>query len=314
MAVPVRIGTRKSQLAKTQSTYILGLLQAQGVPCELVEIDSSGDKDRTKPLYEMEQVGSPGFFTKELEQALLRREIDLAVHSLKDLPTLQPEGLTVLAIPKREVTEDTLLAKADPASAHLPLGLASGARVGTSSLRREAQLLSVRPDLQIIPIRGNVPTRIRQVEEGKVDAVVLAQAGLNRLQLTPAGLSRRVLTEDTFVPAPGQGALAVEGRVDAPEDVRAALARIHAPEAELETRIERLILRELEGGCSLPLGVRCWAGKPMKLKAFLGLLKSDKGAKIHVWQGFRSFDISGDSAETLVAQAVAYFKEEVSHV
>jgi len=314
MAVPVRIGTRKSQLAKTQSTYILGLLQAQGVTCELVEIDSSGDKDRTKPLYEMEQTGTPGFFTKELEQALLRREIDLAVHSLKDLPTLQPEGLVVLAIPKREVTEDCLLSKPDPASVSLPLGLKQGAKVGTSSLRREAQLLSVRPDLQIIPIRGNVPTRVRQVEEGKIDAVVLAQAGLNRLALRPAGLTALILGADTFVPAPGQGALAVEGRVDTPPEVRAALARFHDANAELETRVERIILRELEGGCSLPLGVRCWSGKPMKLKAFLGLLKSEKGAKIHDWQGFRSFDISDDSAETLVAQAVAYFKEEVSNV
>jgi len=305
----VRIGTRKSLLAKTQSTLILRQLEAEGLTCQLVEIDSSGDKDRTKPLYEVDLDGSPGLFTKELEQALIRREIDLAVHSLKDLPTLQPPGLVVHAIPQRERTEDCLVIHAGLAPTTLPLGLPQGARVGTSSLRREAQLLSVRPDLKISPIRGNVPTRVKMAQDGKLDAVVLAHAGIARLGLKPEGVRFETLSGDTFVPAPGQGALAVEGRDDLEAPVLAALAKIHVRDTAEETRVERAILRELEGGCSLPLGVRCWAGKPMKLKAFLGVLKPRETGKSHDWQGFRSFDISDDSAETLVARTVAYFKE-----
>ncbi len=308
----IRIGTRKSLLAKTQSTLILSSLKDLGVECELVEIESSGDKDRTKPLYEVELDGTPGLFTKELEQALLRNEIDLAVHSLKDLPTLQPPGLFVLAIPKREVTEDCLVFHAPKFHPQLPLGLHEGARVGTSSLRREAQLLAIRPDLKIESIRGNVPTRVKLAREGKFDAVVLAQAGLHRLNLSLDGVVMKALPSDHFVPAPGQGALAVEGRGDLPPKVKDALAQFHDPVAALETRIERAILRELEGGCSLPLGVRCQAGKPMKLKAFLGLLDRSKTDKSHAWKGFRSFDISGDAEETLVASTVAYFKEALN--
>jgi hydroxymethylbilane synthase len=313
---PCRIGTRKSLLATTQSKQVLKLLEDQNIPCELVLIESEGDIDRTTPLYEIE-TSAPGLFTKQLEQALLDGRIDVAVHSLKDLPTLQPEGLKVACLPPRVITADCIIASPKAIRAgSMPLGLREGATVGTSSLRREAQLLSVRPDLKITPIRGNVPTRIDAVRKGKLDAVVLAEAGLFRLNLlfkNEKDVIKVPLPVENFVPAPGQGALALEVRADdenqkGEKGLISCMSKIHHIPTEIETRIERRILRELEGGCTLPLGVRCVSKvKEIALSAFLGVLK-DTGGVGHTWSSFHHFELRDSTEDTLVRKTVDFFR------
>jgi hydroxymethylbilane synthase len=306
-----RIGTRKSALAKVQSRHIQSCLEGLGLKCELVEIDSAGDTDRTTPLYEIEPA-SPGLFTKQLENALLKNEIDLAVHSLKDLPTQQPAELVIAAVSTREDAADCLIIRADNV-APAPLGLPHGAVVGTSSLRREALLLAERPDLVVTPIRGNVPTRLQKVRDGVVTATLLAEAGLNRLgytaeKLTAEGLTKIALPSDRFVPAPGQGALALETRRTVPGDFAAALNTLNNRIAETETRIERRVLQGLHGGCTLPLGVRCRmaANGALSLSAFLGLSSGEP----RKWMDFYRFEAADTSEELLVARTVGYFAEK----
>jgi hydroxymethylbilane synthase len=312
-----RIGTRKSALARVQSEQIKDALTKQGISCELVLVESSGDKDRKTPLYEIESE-TPGLFTKQLETALLNGEVDIAVHSLKDLPTDQPQGLYVACIPFRVATHDCLVISPKSGSSHMPLNLKEGAVVGTSSLRREAQLLSKRPDVKVVPIRGNVPTRVQLVRDSKVDAVILADAGLTRLGLDVSDLIRIDLSADEFVPAPGQGALAIEARDSLSATVKQALAVMHDTNAELETRIERRVLKELHGGCTLPLGVRCsisTASPPvLKLRAFLGLSTMRDGGmggegNVRSWLSFHHFDIQESEEDTLVKKTVIFFKE-----
>ncbi len=298
-----RIGTRKSALATTQSRQILDALAAQGIHCVLVEMASPGDADRKTPLYEIE-APTPGLFTKHLEQALLANEIDIAVHSLKDLPTSQPAGLVVAAVSRRVDSDDTLLVRASRHDASRPLGLPEGAVVGTSSLRREAQLLAERPDLKIIPVRGNVPTRVNKARDGEVDAVVLAEAGIFRLGLELKGLVKVALPREGYVSAPGQGALAIETRVEIPAALRTALDRLNDPASEKETRIERKVLQGLHGGCTLPLGVRCEAAAGgVSLKAFLGLAAA--GRK---WTSFHRFELTEKDEAVLVDKTVSHFK------
>lgn len=305
-----RLGTRKSALATTQSTFIQQSLKKLGVDCVLVPVESDGDGNRTTPLYEIE-AEAPGLFTKRLEEALLAREIDLAVHSLKDLPTLQPPGLFVGAVPARAATGDCLILRKGDARTDVPWHIKKGARFGTSSLRREAQWLAVRPDLCVTPIRGNVPTRLDKVRKEDLDGIVLAQAGLERLGEKLEGLVRIDLPENHFVPAPGQGALAVELGEWADPELSAAVKKLHHEPSGIEVTVERRVLRALEGGCTLPLGVRCWhqgADKPLKLQAFLGI-DGGSSKKIREWKAFELFDFSSPSAETLVAKTVEYFKE-----
>lgn len=302
-----RLGTRKSALAQIQSKWVLKELEQVGVHCELVLIESLGDKNLQTPLYEIEP-DAPGLFTKKLEDALLANEIDLAVHSLKDLPTTLPDGLVISCIPKRAATGDCLVIHKDKFTAENPLHLPENATVGTSSLRREALLISQRSDLRVLPVRGNVPTRIRLVSEGKMDAVVLAAAGLDRLGLTLDGVRRFDLPEDVFVAAPGQGALAVETRKGADSRLLEGLLKLHDAQTETETRTERAVLRDLFGGCTLPLGARChFDGNLLKCKGFLGVLR-DHTAPNHQWQGFHHFDISDASHQTLVSKMVEHFK------
>ena len=304
-----RLGTRRSQLATTQSETIRQALLSLGLPCELVFIDSEGDKNTSVPLYQMET--EPGLFTKQLELALIENKIDLAVHSLKDLPTQQPDGLRVGAVSKREVSDDCLLIHPDHVDPTLPLTLRKGAKVGTSSLRREAELLSLRADLNIVPIRGNVPTRVKAVRDAKFDAVVLAKAGLSRLNADLGGVVEVPLPREHFIPAPGQGALAIEVRDDCPEDLLKALQSLHDAKAETQTRIERKILRDLEGGCTLPLGVTCETkGDEYVVSAFLGLLK-DSATERREWLSFHHFDISEADENVIVFKTVSFFKEVI---
>jgi hydroxymethylbilane synthase len=241
----LRIGTRGSLLAKWQAEFIRKrLFAAKGVEAEIVIIKTAGDKLQQVPLT---AIGGKGIFIKELEEALLEESIDLAVHSVKDVPTDTPSRLMFPAVCKRDDVRDCLV------GATLE-SLRRGARVGTSSLRRQAQLLHLRPDLDIRDLRGNVDTRLRKVESGEYEAIMLSKAGLDRL-----GLGQRiseVLAPEVCMPAVGQGAIAVECRLKDTET-----ADILAPLDDAETRTaiiaERALLAALHGGCQVPLGA--WA-------------------------------------------------------
>ncbi len=244
--IEIRVGTRTSNLALWQTQFVAELIQQHwpNVTCTLVHMVTQGDKRLDRPLPE---IGGKGLFTAELEDALRRNEIDVAVHSLKDLPVDDPDDLTIGAILNRADTRDVLVAREPWTLATLP----AGAVVGTSSLRRQAQLLAARPDLNVRSIRGNVDTRLRKVMEGEYDAAVMAGAGLVRL-----GLSAHIsewLAEDVMLPAPGQGALAVQRRLDDPT-IAEILAAIHDPVAAATTTAERQLLQGLGGGCSAPIG------------------------------------------------------------
>jgi len=245
---PVRIGTRGSLLAKWQAEYVRKrIFQATGVETEIVVIKTTGDSMQQAPF---SQIGGKGVFIKELEEALLDEQIDLAVHSVKDIPTDVPSRLCFPAVCRRDGTRDALIGgKGETLSK-----LRRGARVGTSSLRRASQLRHARPDLDIREMRGNVDTRLRKVDSGEYEAIVLAKAGLDRL-----GMSARiteVLSADVCMPAVGQGAIAVQARLkDA--DLSDALAPLDDNETRQSIVAERALLGALQGGCQVPLGA--WA-------------------------------------------------------
>ena len=221
-------------------------LLAPDIPISIVEISTKGDRDTSDFLYKSSSVG---FFTSEVERALLDGQGDVAVHSLKDLPTTITQGLVVSAIPQREQVSDVIVAAQGISSVH---DLPKNATVGTSSLRRITQLKLIRDDLNCQPLRGNVETRIRKVQEGQVDAIVIAQAGLNRLSLSDH--ISFVLPPEEFIPAPGQGALGIQTRQDNVE-LCELVAKLDDSNARITAETERKILAGLHGGCSIPLGV-----------------------------------------------------------
>lgn len=243
----VTLGTRASALARAQTELVVDLLGAAypGLECTTRVIATSGDRTQEtgEPLPE---IGGKGLFTAELERALREHEIDIAVHSLKDLPTEDAPEVAVGAVTAREDVRDCVVARTAGSLAELP----PGAIVGTSSLRRSAQLAALRPDLDVRSIRGNVDTRIRKVEAGEYDAVVLAAAGVRRLGLESAVVEW--LTCESMLPAPGQGALAVQCRAD-DEAVRGVLFTLDDPAARAETTAERSFLQALGGGCAAPV-------------------------------------------------------------
>jgi len=269
-APKLRIGTRGSDLALWQARRVSELVEERlGATCELIVIQTKGDQIQNVAFQKME---GKGFFTKELQVALLEQRVDLVVHSLKDLPTEEPDGLTVAAIPERTTSADLLLARKaslTPSAAD-PLGLPREARLGTSSLRRAAQVLALRPDLQLAALRGNVPTRVRKLREGRYDAIVVAAAGVGRLELDLADLDARELAPEVMLPAPGQGALAIETRTADP--VRERLATLHDEAAARCVGAERELLDLLGGGCHLPLGCLATveADGGIRLQAVLG--------------------------------------------
>ncbi len=249
MSLPVRIGTRGSPLALWQAEHVRQLLgrRRPGLTCEIVVITTSGDKILDTPL---PAIGGKGVFTAELEQALQDRTIDVAVHSLKDLPTTSAPGLAVGAVLERAPSADVLVSKGGHTVGSLPLG----ARVGTSSSRRGAQLLAARPDLELIDLRGNAGTRLRKAldPEGPYDAVVVALAALQRLERME--VVSEIISEDLMLPAPGQGAVAVQCRDEA-EGFDLVRDIAHLP-TELETTAERAFLEGLGGGCAVPVAAR----------------------------------------------------------
>ena len=245
MRSSIRIGTRGSHLARWQTDWVAGRLRAihPGLSIEIVEIRTEGDRDRNSPLA---AIGGAGLFTKEIQRALADGRVEVAVHSLKDLPTAHAPGLTLGAVPPREDVADALIAPEGRTLA----GLKPGATVGTGSLRRRAQLLHARPDLAVLGVRGNVETRLNKALAGELDAVVLAQAGLRRLGLDHHVTER--LGPPRFLPAVGQGALGIECRLEDAE-THALLGPLDDPATHRAVVAERRVLADLEGGCMIPL-------------------------------------------------------------
>lgn len=280
----LRIGSRGSQLALWQAKHIATLLRSQGHTAEIEIIRTTGDR-----LQEISfaQVGSKGMFTKEIEEALAERRIDLAVHSLKDLPTELAAPFALAATPLRADPRDVFVSVHHASVAALP----SGARVGTSSLRRRALLKALRRDLEIVEFRGNVDTRLRKLNESQVDAILLAAAGLDRLERTE--LVRERLDPAEFCPAPGQGSLGIETRADDSLTI-AALAFLDDADTRFAVTAERAALAALGGGCQVPIGVHCRrrAGfaEEVEWEIFAVVAAPDSGAAVRIYHGAHESD------------------------
>jgi hydroxymethylbilane synthase len=245
------IATRGSRLALWQAHFVQDQLAQTGVTSELVLIETQGDREQSVTFAQMQ---GQGFFTKAVQDAVLDGRADLAVHSLKDLPSAVCPGLTLAAIPQRVDPRDTLLIRPSRHTADSPrLPLPEGATLGTSAARRRAQIAHLRPDIALQTLRGNVPTRLQKLRDGEYDAILLAAAGLKRLALDLSDLHVLDLSPNLFVPAPGQGALGIECRED-DQVTRDALAAIHDADAATTVTIERTLMAKFDGGCQLALG------------------------------------------------------------
>ena len=255
---PLRLGSRRSPMAVAQSGDVARLLtERTGRQVEIVGVTTLGDVSREQ----LTQIGGTGVFVSALRESLLRREVDFAVHSLKDLPTGAPQGITLAAIPPRDDPRDALVARNGAKLADLP----AGARIGTGSPRRAAQLAVLRGDITCVPIRGNAGTRLAKVRDGELDAVVLAYAGLARIGHTD--LVSEIFEPDSMVPSPGQGALAVECRADDAE-LTGLLATIDHRQSRAAVTAERGLLAALEAGCSAPVGAyAALSGTQLRLDA-----------------------------------------------
>jgi hydroxymethylbilane synthase len=289
----IRIGTRASELALRQARLVESALLARGFRSELVTFKTTGDKKLDQPLTE---IGAKGLFTHELEVALSKGKIDCAVHSLKDLPTDSPDGLEIIAQLEREDPRDVLVVNRSTGAESLD-DLPAGSRVGTSSLRRRAQLMAKRPDLEVVELRGNVPTRLSKVETGRVHAAILAAAGLIRLEV-----ERRItmfFEPPGWLPAPGQGAIAIQVRSD-DAAIRERFVTLDHKPTSIATRAERAFLAALDGGCQVPIGalVSEVEGRP----TLYGMLADVTGR--HIVRGSRLLDaISPESTgEALAAE------------
>ncbi|MCH8613869.1 hydroxymethylbilane synthase [Arsenicicoccus dermatophilus] len=268
----IRLGTRRSALATTQSGWVAGRLRELGLEVELVEITTEGDTNAA-PLT---TIGGTGVFASAIRDALLAGQIDCAVHSLKDLPSAPHPGLVIAAVPAREDVRDALCARDGLTLGELP----EGAVVGTGSPRRAAQIAALGLGLELVPIRGNVDTRLQHVRDGRCDAVVLAMAGLRRLDRTE--LVTEALDPVQVLPAAGQGALALECRDDHP--LRATFARLDDPETRARVEAERSLLATLEAGCTAPVGalaevVESEDGVELSLRAFVGAVDGSEGLR-----------------------------------
>jgi hydroxymethylbilane synthase len=299
------IGTRGSQLALWQAEWVQRQLKqiAPDLSVTLKRIQTSGDKIQDVPLA---KVGGKGLFVKEIEEALLRKDIDLAVHSMKDLPAVLPAGLLIICVPEREDPRDALLARDEKKLHALPLR----ARVGTSSLRRQAQLLHARPDLQIEMLRGNVDTRLRKLQENHFDAIVLAASGLKRLgwdaQITEC------LPVDVSLPAIGQGALGIEGRED-DDFVRVLVSKLEHQPTRVTVVAERALLKRLEGGCQVPIaGHAVLQGESLTLDGLVISLDGKRYVR-HSLSGsmFEAESIGREVAEELLDRGAQPILQEI---
>lgn len=263
----LRIGTRGSKLALWQANYTKDQLAELGIEAELKIIKTKGDKIQHLSF---DKIEGKGFFTKEIEDELLAGEIDLAVHSMKDMPTTPPDGLVITAVSYRENPADQLLIHPDAVDENQILRFKQNAIIGTSSARRKAQIRHLRGDVAIKDIRGNVPTRIEKLRSGEFDAILLAAAGIERLKLDLSDLTVITLHPREFVPAPAQGVLAWQTRTDDLE-TRRILKNLHQGDVAKATNIERTVLKLMEGGCHIPLGVYC---------------EQDQMGHFHVWAAY----------------------------
>ena len=276
----VVIGTRGSKLALWQAEWVKSELQRMnpGLQVDLNKIKTTGDKILDVPLA---QVGGKGLFVKEIEEALLRGEADLAVHSMKDVPTEFPEGLHLAVICEREDPRDAFLSRMQNGKFNIPLfaDLPLGATVGTSSLRRSSQLLGIRPDIKIIQLRGNLDTRIRKLDEGQFDAIILAAAGVKRLGW--ADRITEVISPETSLPAIGQGAVGIECRI-ADEFIHSLIDPLDHADTSSCVRAERACLKRLEGGCQVPIAAHAWieSGK-IVMDGLVGSISGDRIVRAH---------------------------------
>ena len=301
MSKTLRIGSRGSQLALWQANHVAGVLRNRGMRVEIEIIKTTGDKITEVALA---KVGTKGMFTKEIEEALEERRVDLAVHSLKDLPTDIPTGFKIAAVLKREDARDVFVSSRFAGLADLP----QSARVGTSSLRREAQLRSLRRDLDVQPLRGNVDTRLRKLEAGEFDAIILAAAGVKRLGRED--VVRESLTVEQMCPAAGQGALAIEIRAD-DIDLEVETAFLDDRAARRTTECERALLRTLGGGCQVPIGAHAELHNArLQLTA---LVASPDGSKIirESQQGSNPDTLGRAVGEVLLRQGAQAILDEV---
>jgi hydroxymethylbilane synthase len=264
----IRIGTRGSALARWQATFVAEHLRAHGHSVQLEVMVTAGDRVRNLPFA---QVGNKGIFTKEIDEALASGRIDLAVHSLKDLPSALPPDFTLACVPRRADPRDAFLARNHASFAALP----PQATVGTSSIRRQSLLRARRPDLNLIELRGNIDTRLRKLEQASCDAIVLAAAGLDRLGLD-ANIRERFAVEQ-MCPAAGQGALGIECRAGDTKTL-GALATLEHRDARFAVTLERATLAALEGGCHVPIGVHCM--RRGDNWAILGIVAAPDGSRL----------------------------------
>lgn len=306
------IGSRGSDLALWQASFVQNSLAKKGVETEIKIIKTQGDIIQHLSFEKLE---GKGFFTKEIEDALLNFEIDIAVHSHKDLPTESPEGLKIIAVSEREDPSELILIRKEAVDLKQTFSIKKNAVVGTSSARRKSQLLSFRKDFEIIDLRGNVPTRVQKLRDKKYDAIVLANAGVSRLCLDLGEFHQELLNPIDFIPAPAQGVLAYQIR-ETDSAIAKILSKIHSPETQETIQIERNILNFFQGGCQMPVGVFCqkindtfqvWTVKsktgedfPIRIfeesKTAEGLAEKivQKFAKINPTEVFISRDLVGD--------------------
>ncbi len=263
----LRIATRGSELALWQAKFVQAQLASHQIDSELVIVQTKGDLIQHLSF---DKIEGKGFFTKEIEETLLRGEAELAVHSMKDLSTQAVDGLVLAAVSYREDPSDCLLIRKDKAEDDQIFKLCQQAIVGTSSARRKAQMLHFRPDVQLKDLRGNVPTRIRKLREGEYDAILLASAGISRLELDISDLVQIKLSPKEFVPAPAQGVLALQC-LESDIETRRILKLLHHSDVSSRTNVERKALQLLEGGCQMPIGVYC---------------ERDTLGNYHVWAAF----------------------------
>lgn len=293
------IGSRGSDLALWQANYIKDLLEKEGHEVRIQIIKTQGDIIQHLSFEKME---GKGFFTKELETALRENQVDLAVHSFKDLETNQPEDLTISAILNRANPADILLIRKDFADASETWNLKKGSKVGTSSARRKMQIKLNRPDVEIDDIRGNVPTRVQKLRDGMFDAIVLAKAGLDRLNLDISDLVAYEFNPREFIPAPAQGALACQIRAN---DTKLAeiLKAIHNTKVADMVSIERKVLNLFEGGCQLPLGAFCEeTDNGIELRAIMAPTHDEEPSRVF---------LTAQTTEGLAEKAVAELKKKV---
>lgn len=297
MTSEIIIGTRGSELALWQAHHVQDLLQQKGVTSTIHIIKTKGDNIQHLGFDKME---GKGFFTKEIEDALLKNEIDIAVHSHKDLETDQPQGLVIGAVSPRADARELLLVRPDCVDKSFPLHFKKNAIVGTSSARRKAQLLHLRRDVELADIRGNVPTRIQKLRDGQYDAILLAKAGVDRLEINLDGLYHLALPEDEFVPAPAQGVLGIQCREN-DKEIIALLSSISDKHAYELISIERSVLNKLHGGCQLPFGI--YAQKTNnEFKVFVAIAES--------WNSpLKTFTLMHTDAQILIENVLEEIKK-----